>query len=298
MSDKRAFEGVWIPAELWLSKDLSLQEKVMLVEINSLSVDPVRGCYKSNKAFAEFFNLSPSRVSEIISSLEKKGYLTITQKRDGKRICERNIFVSGGYSESRRGYSENTENPIRNPEGGYSENAEESSTGKSNTVRVIQGDARERAPVQPKKSRGLDFAGLPITEHSARCFADYRKKLRKPLTQRALELAAREIRQAGDSTGMTDEALVAEVELAGWQGVKADWLINRLTQRGGPRNGSSQPPNPFTDDIDWLDGTTGERVIQATGGDQAGLAGGLPGPVSHCGSQEPVADGADGGGYF
>jgi len=137
MSDKRAFEGVWIPAEMWLSKDLSLQEKVMLVEIKSLSVDPARGCYKSNKAFAEFFNLSASRVSEIISGLEKKGYLKIVQKRDGKRIVERNIFIAKRYSESRRGYSENGENPIRDSEGGYSENTEESNTPKSSTGESI-----------------------------------------------------------------------------------------------------------------------------------------------------------------
>ncbi|MFD1216389.1 helix-turn-helix domain-containing protein [Microbulbifer celer] len=150
MSDKRAFQGVWIPAELWLSRDLSLQEKVMLVEIRSLSVDAARGCYKSNKAFAEFFNLSASRVSEIISSLEKKGYLKIAQKRDGKRIVERNIFVQKGYSESRRGYSENAANPIRNPEGGYSENAEGSNTPKSNTVGDIS--TEHEPPVDPIES--------------------------------------------------------------------------------------------------------------------------------------------------
>ena len=35
-SEYRAFRGVWIPAEIWLSEAMTLQEKVMLVEINSL----------------------------------------------------------------------------------------------------------------------------------------------------------------------------------------------------------------------------------------------------------------------
>ena len=33
MEDKRAFRGIWIPKEIWLSKDLTLQEKVFIVEI-------------------------------------------------------------------------------------------------------------------------------------------------------------------------------------------------------------------------------------------------------------------------
>lgn len=32
----RDFKGVWIPKEIWLSTELTLQEKVMLVEIDSL----------------------------------------------------------------------------------------------------------------------------------------------------------------------------------------------------------------------------------------------------------------------
>ena len=48
MSDERAFRGVWIPAEIWLNRELSLQEKVMLIEIDSLQ-HPQKGCFKSNK---------------------------------------------------------------------------------------------------------------------------------------------------------------------------------------------------------------------------------------------------------
>lgn len=53
---KRAFRGVWIPAVVWLSDELSLIEKVMLVEIDSL--DNEDGCYANNNYFAEFFGIS------------------------------------------------------------------------------------------------------------------------------------------------------------------------------------------------------------------------------------------------
>ncbi|MCA8865313.1 MULTISPECIES: helix-turn-helix domain-containing protein [unclassified Halomonas] len=92
MTEERAFRGVWIPAEIWLNRELSLQEKVMLIEIDSLQ-HPQKGCFKSNKKLAEFFGLSPNRVSEVISSLKKKGWIRVDQVREGKQIVERRIFM-------------------------------------------------------------------------------------------------------------------------------------------------------------------------------------------------------------
>jgi hypothetical protein len=81
----RDFKGIWIPKEVWLSKDLTLQEKVFLVEIDSL--DNEHGCYATNKYFAEFFELSEVRVSEVISSLVQKGHIvsSINKAQGNKR---------------------------------------------------------------------------------------------------------------------------------------------------------------------------------------------------------------------
>jgi len=142
VSEERAFEGVWISASLWLDKTLTMQEKVMLVEIKSLSADPVRGCYKSNKAFAEFFGVSTSRVSQILSSLEEKGYISLRHKREGKRVIARNIFLSEIYSKNqpdlfrkpKGGYLGNLNNPVRKPKEGYLGFLKERNTILSNTV--------------------------------------------------------------------------------------------------------------------------------------------------------------------
>ena len=71
----RDFKGVWIPKEIWLSDKLSLIEKVILVEIQSL--DNERGCFASNRHFSEFFGISPRQVSTHISSLKSKGYISV-----------------------------------------------------------------------------------------------------------------------------------------------------------------------------------------------------------------------------
>ena len=88
---ERAFKGVWIPKEIWLSKNLTLTEKVFLTEIESL--DNSNGCFASNEHFATFFNLSKNRCSEIIKSLEKKGYIDIEYiyKENSKEILKRII---------------------------------------------------------------------------------------------------------------------------------------------------------------------------------------------------------------
>lgn len=144
MSDHRAFRGIWIPAELWMTDKLSLQEKVMLVEIDSLQ-DPERGCFKSNTKLAEFFSLSPSRVSAIISSLADKGYVRVKQVRKNKQVIERRIFMVcsisdafGGGQDPEEGYSGSSANPGQDPEGGYSGSSEERGSGVRGSERGVQ----------------------------------------------------------------------------------------------------------------------------------------------------------------
>jgi len=115
-NNSRDFKGVWIPKEIWLNKDLSLQEKCFLVEINSL--DNEDGCFANNEYFANFFNLSKDRISKIISYLVEKKYITnqmiITETNQRKRILKINMGVS----------LETTKGIVENAEGGIVENAE------------------------------------------------------------------------------------------------------------------------------------------------------------------------------
>lgn len=92
----REFRGIWIPREIWLNTDLSFQEKLLLVEIDSLESEE-KGCFATNKHFVEFFGLNASRVSQIIQNLFKKGYIKIDYDYKGKEIIARHIFVNRGY---------------------------------------------------------------------------------------------------------------------------------------------------------------------------------------------------------
>jgi|TARA_R110001592_G_scaffold68599_3_gene210189 uncharacterized phage protein (TIGR02220 family) len=86
----RGFKGIWIPKEIWESKEMSMQEKVFLAEIHSL--DNENGCIASNAYFAEFFGLSKSSVSRVVSSLSKKELIVVTLLyKDNKEVDKRII---------------------------------------------------------------------------------------------------------------------------------------------------------------------------------------------------------------
>ena len=74
MKENRDFKGVWIPKAIWLNPDLSIIEKVLLVEIDSLD-NSDRGCFASNEYLASFVQLSEGRVANIISDLKKRGFI-------------------------------------------------------------------------------------------------------------------------------------------------------------------------------------------------------------------------------
>lgn len=82
MSEDRDFKGVWIPKEIWLDKELSLIEKCIYVEIDSL--DNENHCIAGNEYFAEFCNCSESKVSKAIKHLQDLNMIEI-MSFDGRR---------------------------------------------------------------------------------------------------------------------------------------------------------------------------------------------------------------------
>jgi len=130
----RDFKGVWIPRHIWLNKELTLQEKVFLVEIDSLSKSE-RGCFASNSHFAAFSGLSKCRCSRIINSLISKGWVKSSEKRKGKQIVERILWLTPKANDTIRvlrkcqePYCGNDKNPIAETTIPYCGNSKGSNT--------------------------------------------------------------------------------------------------------------------------------------------------------------------------
>lgn len=118
----RGFKGVWIPSYIWLDSKLSIQEMVFLVEIESLDVSD-KGCFASNKHFSDFFGLTSGRCSQIISSLQEKGYVDISFVYGKNQEIEKRVIR----------VLNKLNTPIKYSKGGYLENAKGSNTSLSNT---------------------------------------------------------------------------------------------------------------------------------------------------------------------
>lgn len=93
----RAFRGVWIPKEIWLDKDLTAVQKVLLAEIHSLDNEEnegfKKGCYSSNQYFAEFMGISDRQVRNHISYLKKKGYIKQIGFNGRYRVLKSNMRI-------------------------------------------------------------------------------------------------------------------------------------------------------------------------------------------------------------
>jgi len=78
----RDFKGIWIPKELWLNNDLTITERCVLAEIDSL--DDGNGCWASNGHFAKIFQSTTSSMSNVISGLRSRCYI-INRKFNGRQ---------------------------------------------------------------------------------------------------------------------------------------------------------------------------------------------------------------------
>ena len=85
-------KGFWLSIELLHDKNTTMQEKLLLIEINQLSMLD-KGCIASNNHFAETFKVKKESISRSLSSLEQKGYIT-TEIKAGSRNHDRTITIN------------------------------------------------------------------------------------------------------------------------------------------------------------------------------------------------------------
>ena len=136
---QRQFKGIWIPKEIWLNKDLTFQEKIILVEIDSYDDGQV-GCFATNKHFVNNFGINSSRISQIIQSLQRKNYITITYDFNGKEIIRRYLHINRppyppkeGVLEINIGMLENKMEVCQFDKGGYVKKLKDNNTYTNNT---------------------------------------------------------------------------------------------------------------------------------------------------------------------
>lgn len=89
----RDFKGIWIPKAVWLDSRLTMLEKGILMEIDSLD-NGEDGCYASNDYIAEFCQCGVTKVSNAISKLIELGYLSLKSFDGRQRILQSRLTKS------------------------------------------------------------------------------------------------------------------------------------------------------------------------------------------------------------
>ena len=115
-TENRDFKGVWIPKEVWLNENLTMTEKVIFVEIDSL--DNENHCIASNEYFAKFCGCSESKVTKAISKLQSLGMIEVVSF-DGRhrklRVVKNDTQSSKKYeAESEKVLPNNIDNKLNN----------------------------------------------------------------------------------------------------------------------------------------------------------------------------------------
>jgi hypothetical protein len=173
---QRAFKGVWIPADIWLNENLSLQEKAVLAEIDSFC-SRYESCYASNEHFARFIGVSTRRIRDILKSLEDKHLIEreVIYKKGTKEIEKRFLRLPYPYGRKLpQGAEENFPTPTE-------ENCPDNipSFNKSKNSKVNIYSLAENCSDSFKEA----WQG----------FVDMRKAKKKPMTERAAKMILKKL---------------------------------------------------------------------------------------------------------
>lgn len=80
---ERLVKGIWIPIEIWQDSNLSWNEKILLMEIDSFTSKDL-DCFFSDDYISLLLGVHKTNANKILSSLISKGYVEKT-RFDGRR---------------------------------------------------------------------------------------------------------------------------------------------------------------------------------------------------------------------
>lgn len=193
---QRQFKGIWIPKEIWLNKDLTFQEKIILVEIDSYDDGQV-GCFATNKHFVNNFGINSSRISQIIQSLQRKNYITITYDFNGKEIIKRYLHINrppyppkDGMLKINIGMLKNEMGVCQFDKGGYVKKLKDNNTNINNTINNNKENNK-------KKYYENEELNNIFTE-----FLELRKKIKAVNTERAINMLINKLSKYDDNIKM------------------------------------------------------------------------------------------------
>lgn len=204
---ERIVKGIWIPIEIWEANDLTWNEKILLMEIDSFTSQG-KDCFISDEYISSLVGVSERSARTMLSNLIAKGYINRTRFDGRRRFLQSTIsYQSGKICRADLQNLPNTYNQLLNEEDKSSSNINKSSR------------------YDFKKALLEIGVSLPIAED----WLKVRQAKKAANTETAFKGIQREILKSGLSA---DECIRIAVERS-WQGFKAEWLNNQRSAQSG-----------------------------------------------------------------
>lgn len=211
---ERNFKGVWIAAEIWLDKDLTLVEKALLAEIDSFTGNG-RSFMKSNDTIQSEYGISRNTVGRSLRKLADRGFVDVTFNGRVRCVTTR----AGSVPKMGRQSTQNGE--------ATSPNDTSTNTSKRTTYNTLK-----------EKSVVLPFDSKEFADAWAVWLSERRERGIKKYTQRGEQAALHKLQNDSQRDEATAIAIIHQSIAHGWQGLFP--LKNRKndTKRLGPSDGS------------------------------------------------------------
>ena len=213
---ERIVKGIWIPIEIWQAEDLSWNEKILLMEVDSFSKKG-KECYISNRYIADMFGISERTASEYLTHLIKAGYVKLV-KFDGRAR-----YVESALQSLQGSIEENFKADLKNTsmQGGKKLQG-------TNNIKDLNKRTDSNTPLPPfDLFKALLAEG--VNAATAHDWLQVRKTKRLANTETGWRETLAEIRKTGYSAEYCIRTAIAQ----GWGGFRADWL-DRLLNGTGP----------------------------------------------------------------
>lgn len=110
---------------------------------------------------------------------------------------------------------------------------------------TLSTDVESETPKTRRRQLDISVFADEVSIETLEAFAEHRRALRSPLTQRAMELTVKAATKAANELGITAEQAIDEAIAAGWKTVRTEWLRNRGADK--PASASGAPPCPHAE---------------------------------------------------
>ena len=202
---ERIVKGIWIPIEIWEAQDLSWNEKIILMEIDSFTAQG-KDCYISDEYIATKVGVSARSARAMLSNVINKGNIIRTRFDGRKRYLESTI----------------AEQLCKNCGAGMQDLPDT----------YIQSTYISPTEIINKKPGKYDFKkallDIGVSEQVAKDWMEVRKAKGAANTETAFHSIQKEILKSGRPA---DECIRVAVENS-WRGFKAEWLANQQKSKG------------------------------------------------------------------